>query len=106
MLLEKRNVKILLFEDFINNKQNFIGDLSAFLGTDMEFENERILKKNASTSNFFTKMHMYANKFSERDPTKSESQLYYGMRKAVNKLDTISSQNAFANQISHYYACY
>ena len=64
----KDNVKVLLFEDFIHNQQQFIQSLSDFLGVDVQVGEKKNLKKNASTSGLFTHLHRTANKLGESNP--------------------------------------
>ncbi len=86
---QKENVKLLLFEDFVSDKQTFISQLSEFLNIDILLKDESKLKKNASTTNLFTVLHRYTNKLSEKNPSKPESKLYTATRKTVNKMDRI-----------------
>lgn len=83
----KENIKILLFEEFVADRSSFVQELSDFLGIDIQLKGEGKLKKNASTTNFFTVLHRFANKLSEKNPSKPENMLYYNVRKAISKLD-------------------
>lgn len=86
------NVKIFLFEEFVNDKKNFVRELSEFIGVDIQVLEEKKLKKNASTSSFFTLMHRYVNKLSEKDPLKPESKFYNQTRKWVGGLNSLSNK--------------
>lgn len=86
---KRENVKILLFEDFVSDKTTFIQQLSSYLGIEIPLKDESKLKKNASTNNFFTVLHRYANKLSEKNSSKPENILYHKTRKVVSKLDHV-----------------
>lgn len=86
------NIKIFLFEDFVNDKKGFVGELSEFLDVDIQMWDEKKLKKNASTSGFFALMHRYANKLSEKDPLKPERKFYSQTRKWVGRLNSLSNK--------------
>lgn len=88
----KENIKIVLFDDFVQNQSLFTQELSDFFGINLQIPNERSLKKNASTSNFFTLLHMQANRLCEKNPSAVESGLYKTARKVVSKLDRLSNK--------------
>ncbi len=88
----KQNIKIMLFEDFVKNQESFTQELSDFFGVSLEVTNERSLKKNASTSNFFTLLHRQANRLCEKNPSATETALYKTARKVVSKMDHVSNR--------------
>lgn len=88
----KENVKILLFEDFVTDQAQFVEDLSDFLKVDIKINNEEKLKKNASTSEFFTMLHQKANLLSEPNPGRPERKGYELLRSAIYKLDHLAGK--------------
>lgn len=88
----KENIKIMLFDDFVKNQTLFMQEMSDFFGVNLQVSDERSLKKNASTSNFFTLLHRQANRLCEKNPSAAESALYKTARKTVAKLDRLSGK--------------
>ncbi len=88
----KENVKILLFEDFIQDQQKFVKNLSDFLEVDILVGEKKSLKKNASTSGLFTHFHRMANTLAEPDPRRPERKVYQTLRKALYRLDSVAAK--------------
>ncbi|MGB3586078.1 MAG: sulfotransferase [Tunicatimonas sp.] len=91
----KDNVKILLFEDFIQDQQKFVKNLSDFLEVDILVGEKKSLKKNASTSGLITHLHRMANTLAEPDPRRPERKLYQTLRTAIYKLDRIAATSGW-----------
>lgn len=87
----KESVKIMLFEDFVNNQSQFTKELSNFLKLKIEVSEMQKLKKNASTSGFFTKLHQKANLLSENNPEKPEKKSYKMLRSVIYRLDQLAN---------------
>jgi hypothetical protein len=86
----KENVKIFLFEDFKQENDLFLRELSAFMGVELSKVKKSKLKKNISPDNFFTSVYRRVNKLSEKDVLKPESATYWKVRRSVEKAETIS----------------
>ncbi len=93
------NIKILLFEDFVTGQGEFVEDLSDFVGVDLKLTHKDQLKKNASTTNFFTHLHRYANMLAEKDVEKPERNLYDTTRKGIHKMDRLFARLNFMPDI-------
>jgi hypothetical protein len=91
----KDNVKIMLFEDFVQSQSQFVDDLSEFLGLDIAIDPTQKLKKNASTSGFFTQLHQKANLLSETNPGYSERKFYELLRSVIYRFDHLVNKRGW-----------
>lgn len=91
----EENVKIMLFEDFVSNQFKFTKELSDFLELKIEVNKVQKLKKNASTSSFFTKLHQKANLLSEINPDQPEKKTYKMLRSAIYRFDQLAKKQGW-----------
>lgn len=94
----KENVKFLLFEDLVKDKNGFFSTLETFLGVQFDKKHIQNEPKNQNYSDRLTWIMTTINLLSQKEVDKKERRLYYLLRRLVlNYFKNTKSKDFFPN---------
>ena len=94
----QKNVKVILFEDLLNDRERFFGDLNDSLGVRIDPGLFETAWKNAGIDSFTADLLRKINKKSEHHPTKKENPEYIALRNNLFSLRPYWSDSDFAKR--------